>query len=71
MPVVRLREVKKAGRAVVERRAPEPRNRMIRREAVCDRHATKQQLREMMDEWPGSRNLEPVYESNLGVAETI
>jgi hypothetical protein len=55
MPLSKLRGIKKAAHAAVERQAPEPRNRMIRREAITERRASKQHLRDYTNAWPDTR----------------
>lgn len=50
MPTEPLRVVKKNGHVAVERQAPEPLNRVMRRELVRDRRLTKQELKRCMAE---------------------
>jgi len=49
MPLAKLSERKREAVERVERQAPEPRNRMVRREMVHERRVTKRTLREMID----------------------
>lgn len=55
MPTANLREVKKAAHAEVARQAPEPMSRIVRRENVRDRRATRRDLRKVTDEWPTAK----------------
>jgi hypothetical protein len=48
MPTAKLKAVKKFDQAAVRRQAPEPRNRILRRELLHERRVTKQTLRELI-----------------------